>query len=385
MFLARKLKKWSENQLISEGQAQAILAFEKNSGRARIHFGLGGLGVLSILLGIVSLIAANWDVFSPTTKLVNHTLLNVVLAGVILKFFQKPSWIREILVTVLAGLVMTYIALVGQVLQTQAPLWQPLGVWLVLVTPMLLLYARFSGIVAVWLGIIGVFSHSFALNVLTEPQQQVFFAGLPFALFIAFGFQKVKTVLPNWTFPVHRVFWVLIVLGTSLAQIFWHQSTSASHAWLHIPMASVVAAGVGTLLVFLLNSAARHNLAPFWSGDTREWDAVLVVSYILGALPILLSPHPALGFVGALMFCLYWLFLGGMGLRLGIDRLWSFAVFAVGARIFIAYIQIMGSLAIQGLGFIFTGVIFLALAWTTRKIMQTKPRWLMAQCEGVQP
>jgi len=384
MFLARKLKKWSENQLISEGQAQAILAFEKNTGRSRLYFGLGGLGVLSIILGIASLIAANWDLFSPTTKLVNHTLLNVVLAGVILKFFQKPSWIREILVTVLAGLVMTYIALIGQVLQTQAPLWQPLGVWLVLTTPMLLIYARFFGVVAIWLGVLGVFSASFAINVLSGQPREIFLAGLPYALFVAFGFQKVKDILPNWTTTVHRIFWILLVIGTSFAQSFWHISTDAINPWVHVPDSSVLASGVGTLFIFLLNAAKRHRLAPFWRGETGEWDALLLVSFALSALPVLI-PHASLSVVGAVLFCLYWLFIGGLGLRLGIDKLWSFAVVVVGVRIFVAYVQIMGSLAIQGLGFIGTGVIFLALAWGTRKIMQSKPRWLMAQSEGVQP
>ena len=383
MFLARKLKKWSENQLISEGQAQAILAFEKNTGRSRLHFGLGGLGVLSILLGIASLIAANWDLFSPETKLVSHTVVNVVLAGVILKFFQKQSWIREILVTVLAGLVMTYIALIGQVLQTQSPLWRPLGVWLVLVTPMLLLYARFFGIVAVWLGILGVFSQSFAINLLSEQQAQVFLAGLPFALFIVFGFQKIKDVLPNWTFSVQRVFWVLLIIATSLAQIIWHENTLSGQSWLQVPVASVVTAGVGTLIVFLLNKATRYMTASLWAGHEAEWDALLVVSFLLGAMPILI-PHPALSVVGAVLFCLYWLFIGGLGLRFGNDRLWSFAVVMVGIRIFAAYIQIMGTLAIQGVGFIVSGIIFLALAWGTRKIMQLKPRWLLAQSEGGQ-
>jgi len=376
MFLARKLKTWSEHQLISAEQGQQILTFEKNRGRSRIFFGLGGLGVLSIILGIASLIAANWYKIPPEMRIGSHVALNLLLAFVTLKYFEKPSWIREVLVTLQAGLVLTFIALIGQVLQTQAPLWQPLGFWLLFTTPMLLLYARFFGVVAVWLGIVAVFSVSLCDHALTKEQADVFLPALPFVLYLVFNLKKMRELLPNWSEAIHVVFWVSVVLAATQGQWLWHMSSS--NTWWHIPVASVVTAGIGTLTLFLLNVAQRTKRISFWYDELPEWDMVLVVSFVLGALPILVS-HPSLEVVGALTFCLYWFFMGGIGLRLGIDRLWTLAVILIGIRLFWAYVEIMGSLAVQGLGFLFSGFFFLGLAYAAKKIIQIKPTWLLAQ------
>ena len=371
MFLARKLKTWSEYQLISTGQAEAILAFEKKAGHARISFGIGGLGVLSIILGVISLVAANWDIIPPETKIGLHVVLNLILGGVIWRFSDKLSWGTEVLVSLQAGFILSFLALIGQVLHTQSPLWVPLGAWLVLATPMLLSYTRFTGIVAVWLGALGIFSVSFAMNELSEIQTRIFLAGMPFVPFLLFNLKGTRNRLPQWGRAVEKLFLLGVIAGTSFAQILWHVSPYHQE----VPTASLVTVGLGVLVVFFLNVMQRKGFISFWNAYSPAWEAFILISYGFALLPLLV-PHGELPVVGAVMFCLYWLFLGGVGLRTGIPRLWSLAMLFVGARLFVAYVEIFGSLALQGIGFIFTGLLFLLFAWATRKLMQSKPQWL---------
>ncbi|MDX9689934.1 MAG: DUF2157 domain-containing protein [Proteobacteria bacterium] len=388
MGLTHKLKHWSDQQLISAQQVEAILTYEKEKGRSRLFFGLGGLGVLSLVLGVISLIASNWDKITPDMRILGHTVLNLVVAGIILKFFNKPSWQREALISFLAGLLMTFIALIGQTLQTQAPLWQPVGFWLLLATPMLLTYARHAGLAFVWLFAIGFFVFGFSMEKLPREVAEVLLATMPFLLFTFFSFKKVDAFLPVWTNLMQGLFWVLIVISATTAQIYWRFDTpQQTHDFFApVPLRSLITAGVGTLLVYLLNLSNRKGLIkPFWKHEAREWEIILLVSYGFAAAPLLI-PHSESVFLGGLFFCLYWLFMGAMGLRLGIDKLWTLATILVGIRIFIAYIEIMGSLAVQGVGFLLTGSLFLLMAWGLKKIIAYKPVWLLpARGEGGNP
>jgi hypothetical protein len=388
MGLTRKLKLWSDQQLITAQQVEAILTYEKEKSRSRLFFGLGGLGVLSLVLGVISLIASNWDKITPDMRIIGHTVLNLVVAGIILKFFNKSSWQREVLVTFLGGLLMTFIALIGQTLQTQAPLWQPVGFWLLLATPMLLAYARHGGIVAIWLFAVGFFAFGFSMDRLPSEAAEILLAALPFFLFAFFSFKKVDAFLPVWANLTQGLFWVLVVICATTAQIYWRVDISQQINVFFdlVPLRSLITAGVGVLLVYLLNLSNRRGLVkPFWKHEAREWEIILLVSYGFSAAPLLI-PHGESAFLGGLFFCLYWLFMGAMGVRLGIDKLWTLATILVGIRIFIAYIEIMGSLAIQGVGFLLTGGLFLLMAWALKKIIAHKPVWLLpTRGEGGNP
>lgn len=371
MFLAIKLKKWVSHQLISEGQAQAILDFEKGKGLSRLFLGLGGLGALSIVLGIGSLIASNWYAIPAEAKIGSHVAVNLLLAFVTLKYFEQSSLWRELLVGLQAGLVMTFLALIGQVLQTQSDLWKPLAVWLVLVTPMFLLYARSSGLAFVWLSVAYVFGWSLGEDYMRGESQDLFVGAWPIVLYVLFNLKKINEVMPNWTQTARRFFWVYVIGATSLAQILW-LSHNGHHYWGFGTSKDFVASSIaGAMAIVLLNVAQRQKRITYWVEDNLEWDVILAASAVFAALPILL-PHMEMPVMGAIMFCLYWLAIGGAGLRLGIERLWSMAVIFVGLRLFIAYMEIFGSLALQGLGLIATGVIFLSLAWGAKKIIQNQ-------------
>jgi hypothetical protein len=206
---------------------------------------------------------------------------------------------------------------------------------------------------------------------LSTEQRHIFLAAMPFVPFVLFNFSVVRTRWPNWSDTMDRVALALLALGTCALQILWQMSSKEI-----FPQASLVTASIGTFIVYGLSLINRKSNISFWRSVTFEGEVMLLVSYAFCILPLLV-PHQANTFLGAFMFCLYCLFVGSLSLRTGQESAWSLAVFMVGVRLFIAYAEIMGSLALQGIGFIMTGFVFLCMAWFTHKLMRSRPQWLV--------
>ena len=75
MKLAKKLSEWEQIKLIDEKQKSAILAYESRQGKNRLPFILSALAVFCIGLGILSLIASNWQEIPDSLKLSADILL----------------------------------------------------------------------------------------------------------------------------------------------------------------------------------------------------------------------------------------------------------------------------------------------------------------------
>ena len=69
MNIDRKLAQWREAGLLDEAAAARIAEFEHRSHRPVLLYALGGLGALTVGIGIVSIVAANWEAISRQSKL----------------------------------------------------------------------------------------------------------------------------------------------------------------------------------------------------------------------------------------------------------------------------------------------------------------------------
>lgn len=380
MSLTKRLEKWTRLGLIQPEQAEAILRKEKEEAPQKAYRALGGLGALSIVLGILSLIASNWYKIPPEAKLAADGILSFLL-GLTL-FFERPRplWLREIFLAILAGLLLGFFALLGQALQTQAPLWQPLGLWLLLVTPMLLLHGRSFWLIDAWAVLLVAF-----LALLTQSFRQLslelIWVAVPFGLYLLSQTVAVRQRLPEWTGAWEKSFWFAVVFFTTIAQSVWRVSIDETNDvgalfFRHslIPYRAMAASAIGSGLILLLSALKRRNKITFWQGESLEWDLALALSLVFTLSPLLIQ-HPGLPALSAALFCAYWFLLGVLGLRLGHHRLWSLALYLVSARLFLAYLEIFGSLALQGFGFILSGILLVTLAWGTRRLLHKKPKW----------
>jgi uncharacterized membrane protein len=152
MDLYKRLAEWQERGLLDPEARARIEAYEQGRKQHPIWlYTMGGLGALTIAVGLVSVVAANWDGMGRTTKLGGDLLLGAGLAYALFVAWQRgKSFQTDLLAGVYYGYVLASIALIGQVYQLGTPTYQGLLVWSVCTLP-LLLFVRGGYVAAVWL------------------------------------------------------------------------------------------------------------------------------------------------------------------------------------------------------------------------------------------
>ena len=68
MRLLNKLTKWQQAGLIDESTLDAIVDYEQSSSQPMVLWAVGGIGAFAIVVGIISVIAANWLHISDAIK-----------------------------------------------------------------------------------------------------------------------------------------------------------------------------------------------------------------------------------------------------------------------------------------------------------------------------
>ncbi|MEL7217597.1 MAG: DUF2157 domain-containing protein, partial [Pseudomonadota bacterium] len=142
----RKIDAWHEAGLIDDATRVRLIAYEDEHARPLALWAVFGIGALAIGLGLISVVAANWDDIPGQVRLAIHFILIIgSLAALFLRGDQlstKSPWAVEALLFVAAALGLTFFGHLGQVYQTSSPLWEPLAIWLALFGPILLLMGR---------------------------------------------------------------------------------------------------------------------------------------------------------------------------------------------------------------------------------------------------
>jgi uncharacterized membrane protein len=131
--LDQYLNDWQSHALLTAEQATAIRQFEASRAKgSRLMLALTILAVLSIGLGIISLIAANWDAIPGWLKLSSYFALMLGQVLALLRWDQEPGLAREAwhflyIVSILAG-----IGLIAQVFHVPSDGWRGATLWSVL-------------------------------------------------------------------------------------------------------------------------------------------------------------------------------------------------------------------------------------------------------------
>src|SRR4030095_14012702 len=91
-------------------------------------------------LGLIAILAANWDVIPGRVKLGADVLLGIALAAATYLVVRRgDSWWSEVLITLFYGFTLASIGLVGQVYHLNAPAYQGLLAWSAATLPLILL------------------------------------------------------------------------------------------------------------------------------------------------------------------------------------------------------------------------------------------------------
>lgn len=359
----RKVNNWLKAGLIDADTALRIRQYEADRSRPLGLWSLIGLGALAIGLGIISVVAANWDDIPGMVRLTVHGLLIAGIAAGI--FLLQPRngflglYVKDVLLFVLAVLGATFFGHLGQVYQTSSPLWQPLAMWLLLFSPLLLLAGRGWLISLLWIvGLLGT-----AVAHLSWYAQQT---SEPPSLYIA-----VITSVPIFALLV-----AIFLKKISSRQVFWKQVGQFA-------LASFVA---GVTLKLIADGLTRGGL--FGSEDngveiaaiqSALWSAAALLIYAFHrttsgiSISVILVAAAIISFVSsiaqsteplvsAILFMAFWAAIGWRAIYSGWRNIFQAVVAIIALRLIVLSFELASDLLSSGLGLILAGAITIGIA-----------------------
>ena len=373
----RQLKAWQGAGLIDAHTAEQIRAWELARSRPVGLWAIVGLGALTIGLGIISVVAANWDAIPGETRLAIHFALMTGFAGLLWWYLPraaaKNNYFSDGLLFVAAVLGLAFFGHVGQVYQTSSPLWQPLLACLVIFSPLLLLFGRGWPIAGLWLAaVVGTaWPHADEYGQAwtwgqhaPQPAFPTLYWGLivwpPMVVAAFAAFMRNRSDRPAFWRLLEQLAIILILAGISIAIIAggWGSRT---HAVLgSIAIQSLALTGAAAII---------FRITPTRSGTATA--AILAAGALLHcAQALLVDLHGAIRspWIGALFFVMLWGAVAAAAIFARWRRLFQGAIALVALRIIILSFELNDSLLESGAGLIFSGAFAIAVAWSTVRI-----------------
>ena len=358
-------RRWQAAGLIDGDTAARIVAWEAAHRRPVFLWAVAGMGALALSLGIMAIVGANWEDIPAWLKLAVDLGLNTACAvAVFICWRRDRPWLRELAALVLFGLVLSGIALIGQVYQLQSAPWRALTLWLALTTPFLALtsYSRMTG--TIW--VIAAVTTWFVAE---EPLENLF-AYLSGMAWIS----SYQIALMGYLAACAMI--VIAILRGLWPPAREQASLMSRLAWAGLIAACTLAVSIGWLEsregpllgpIVLATLATLPAAVAVWLGERDERVpllALLIGSLVVWSLGLTLAPLGGKSGdpVRALLFIAYWIGIGAAAARAGRRGLFGLAFTTVGLRLLILYFEAIGGLTATGLGLIGGGVLCLVLA-----------------------
>lgn len=369
----RKLKAWQRAGLIDADTAERIRAWEAEHARPLGVWAIVGLGALTIGLGIVSVVAANWDVISGELRLAAHFALMLGLAAwlwVYLPKAEKNDYFSDGTLFVAAVLGLTFFAHVGQVYQTSSPLWQPLLVWLIVFSPLLLLFGRGWPIAALWMvGVLGTaWSHADEYGNMwlwgrhaMEPSHPALYWGLiacPPMVVAAFSATlRNRSARPVFWRLLEQLAIATILASLSILIIVWGWESRSPYLLGSVAIQSLALIGAAAAIFI-----ARRTR----SGAATAGILGVAAALHIGQALLLDLEGPARGpWLSSLLFLILWGAVATGAHHAGWRRIFQIAIGLIAARIIILSFELNDDLLGNGVGLILSGAFAMVVAWAT--------------------
>ena len=356
------LKRWHAAGLLSDEQVQRIEEYEQEHASASwVLYGLTGLGVLVVLVGVISIIAANWIVLPDGVKIALYFITLLALATATLFRLSTPGVLREALLCSFGLYLLAGIGLIGQIYHLVSDGYSGIFLWLLLLLPMQFLTESrllnnlwfFGLLTAVSLWNFETINDETAIrNIFVTLSLPYLTIGLGYCLGVrAEAFSVAARI---WGFAVLLF---PCAIGGNVAWSVGHQGMLKESwsvgLWPLLPLAGALFAGI-TAQARGFKKSTLITYAIY---------TVLVTSFIISAIPLtfpLEGEHPILG---CTLFILAWA--GAAAIAAGMDRkrLFDCAALVIGIRFIVVYFQVFGSLAATGIGLILSGSVILGIAY----------------------
>ncbi|MBU2589021.1 MAG: DUF2157 domain-containing protein [Alphaproteobacteria bacterium] len=364
---ARKIALWHTAGLIDADTRDRLLAYESAHARPLALWAVFGIGALAIALGLVSVVAANWEDIPGLVRLGAH--LGLIIAALAALFLRedriaaKSPWAAEALLFVTAALGLTFFGHLGQVYQTSSPLWRPLAVWLVLFAPLLLMMGRSwpSALAVLGTSVWCAWEYSDAAigyNGVRDPGMGLllwiaFVTALPVAFAPLAAALRARSARPDFWRRMEQLALAYAVAGASFATViasigeFGTGGLTQNLANMAVSGAVAVLAGVGVV-------AARPGISGRMTG------AILIGAGITAPLAFPLDDFDVLA---AALFMALWVGIAAAALVAGWRGVFQLAVAVIALRLIILSFELASDLLLSGFGLILSGVLILGVAW----------------------
>lgn len=359
----RKLSAWAAAGLIDGETATRIRDYENAHSRPLALWSLIGIGALAIGLGLISVVAANWDDIPGLVRLSVHMLLMVALAAYMA--FKLPTqtseYFNDALIFILGALGLTFLGHLGQVYQTSSPLWQPLALWMVLFSPLMLLMGRGWPVALMWVaGLIGTtLAHiGFSLDLAPRNALSVAYQALiitpPIIAAVGATFFRARSQRSEFWRRIVQLSLTAIVGGVSIATIV---GTSMLFALVTAGREDVSVALMQCLLLFVGAGAV------FVTGKNANG---LIAAQLMALSGLILL---GVAFIGksdigaAILFMLLWSGVAACALLANVRWLFQIAVAIIALRLIILSFELASDLLGSGIGLILVGIVTLGIAW----------------------
>lgn len=358
-----KIGAWHQAGLIDAETRDRLLAYEAAHARPLALWAVFGIGALAIGLGLVSVIAANWEAIPGQLRLAVHLALIIAMLAALLlreaRLAASSPWAVEALVFITAALGLTFFGHLGQVYQTSSPLWQPLAIWLALFAPLLLLMGRsWPAALAVGGGSVwcaweyaSAGFNPFPPPAVTDPAElwRAAVTALPVLFAPLAAGLRGRSTRPDFWRRLEQLALAYAVGGASLACALASVNELGNGREAGIALRGVIGvlAGVGVI-------AAR----PGTSG--RMAGAIIIGAGLTLALALVADEHTVLA---ATLFMGLWVGIAAAALAAQWRGVFQLAVAVIALRLIVLSFELAGDLLTNGAGLIAAGLLILGVAW----------------------
>lgn len=371
--IAKKLEQWRDAGLITPDQFEKISEYEKNQKSGNIAaYTVIALGGIVVSIGIISLIAFNWDEINNNVKLFMDFL---VLLGIALGIMQARNSGNERAFHILTLIYMLFalatIGLVSQVFNTGGKWYQAAIFWAVITFPLASKYSGRAG-VHIWFllflpAITEFFYHRLEQFYNDDDFITLLMVFIPFLSIIA-GLLSLRLIQEE-AGPFRRglLQWgtLGIMGGTVVFQFMNKMSSHNLHDRLGSMQLLLVLALVLLLIAIGLSLPYKKLALSMGTGLTLYLgNAVFVLSAGDSIIP------------NTLFFIAIWFSIAFSFLLIDSHRLFDFSIAVIGIRFLILYFEVFKDLADTGFFLIFSGLLIIGAALLYLKKKDAIAEWM---------
>ncbi|MEO0424237.1 MAG: DUF2157 domain-containing protein [Pseudomonadota bacterium] len=377
--LSASLGRWRDAGLISADQAQAIVTFESArepaTRRGAATRAVALLGGLTLVSGVGSLVAYNWDVFGGAVKLAAIGVLLLLAFAYTLRVRRADgtSTALDVGLVITFGLTLASLALVSQIYAQDGELWVLMFAWSALTAP-LMSFARTRFANYLWYAglAISLLSASNSLYIFVDERLEfsgrvasiavvLVLGGLTWVLAARFA-ASLRPGRAAAGGGFYRLHFYLIGLFGSLFSL----GSSDGHPILW---------AIGLVMGGAVLLATPRDVAALRWRSRPTLLALVALGIVLALIPLGLDVRSDYGaFIAFASFVLFWGAVAYVADRSGEGRRARIAVGLLAIRVVVASFELFESLLVTGVVLVSLGacaLLWSRLAWSSKPAGET--------------